>query len=151
MREIKYQAFVVVQKLDNLGPNMHLAGVSEYEVMIDVHNISFDKGKIDYITDLEGNEYSFFDKSLIAVREYTGLKDKYGKEIFEGDIVRVNKLTYETSGLLPENLMVKYYSGMFQFFRGENDCLMGLHLLYLDDGEVIGNIYEHKHLLEATA
>ncbi|AUS87824.1 hypothetical protein LBYS11_16425 [Lysinibacillus sp. YS11] len=83
--------------------------------------------------------------------QYTGLKDANSKEIYEGDIVRVNKLTYETSGVLPENLLVKYYGGMFQFFRGENDCLMGLHLLYLDDGEVIGNIYEHKHLLGVTA
>lgn len=87
----------------------------------------------------------------ITFMQYTGLKDKYSKEIYEGDIVRVNKLTYETSGLLPENLMVKYYGGMFQFFRGNRECLMGLHLLYLEDGEVIGNIYENPELLEETA
>jgi uncharacterized phage protein (TIGR01671 family) len=77
---------------------------------------------------------------------FTEQKDRSGKEICEGDIVKVNKLTFESSAPLPENLIVKYYGGMFQLFRG-NECLMGLHLLYIDDCEIIGNIYENPGLI----
>ncbi|PHC36759.1 hypothetical protein COF09_28780 [Bacillus toyonensis] len=85
--------------------------------------------------------------SRIDLMQYTGLKDKNGKEIYEGDIVRVNKLTFENAGPLPENLVVKFYSGMFQLFR-DDEYLYGLHLMYIEDGEVIGNIYEHPELLK---
>lgn len=76
---------------------------------------------------------------------YSGLKDKNNKEYCAGDIVKVNKLAFETSMPLPEKLVVKYYGGMFQLFRG-NECLMGLHLLYIEDGEIIGNIYENPNM-----
>lgn len=85
--------------------------------------------------------------SRIELVQYTGLNDKNGKEIYEGDIVRVNKLTFENSGPLPENLVVKFYNGMFQLFR-DDEYLYGLHLMYIEDGEVIGNIYENPELLE---
>lgn len=155
MREIKYQAFVVVQKLDNLGPNMHLAGVSEYEVMIDVHNISFDKGKVDYITDLEGDEYTFADKNLIAIREYTGLKDKNGKEIYEGDIVEYNDFnSLRTGGHAEDKIIVgkvAFSCGMWMV--EENNCGHDLYegLVNDEELEIIGNIYENPELLEATA
>jgi uncharacterized phage protein (TIGR01671 family) len=82
----------------------------------------------------------------IILLQYTGLKDKNGMEIYEGDIIRANKLTFE-SKLLPENLLVKFYGGMFQLYRG-NENLMGLHLQYIEDGEIIGNIYENPELLK---
>lgn len=78
------------------------------------------------------------------VMMHIGHKDKNGKKIFEGDIIKVNELTFESSATLPENLNVKLYGGMFQLYRGDEN-LMGLHLGYIEDGEVIGNIYENQN------
>lgn len=84
----------------------------------------------------------------VVLMQYTGIKDSKGNEVYEGDIIKVNKLTFESSAPLPENLTVTYYGGMFQFFRGK-EPLMGLHLAYLDDGEIIGNIFENPELITA--
>lgn len=68
--------------------------------------------------------------------QYTGLKDVNGKEIYEGDIV---KYTYE-------NLEVAFIKGMFRV--GYYDLRPDY---FTEDGrtlKVIGNIYEHSHLLK---
>lgn len=52
---LKCKAKVIKQKLDNMGPNMHWAGVSEYEEVIDVLGIHFSDGKVDYVTDSMGD------------------------------------------------------------------------------------------------
>lgn len=76
----------------------------------------------------------------------SGVKDSKGNDYYDGDIVKVNKLNFESSGPLPENLVVRLYGGMFQLFR-DKEPLMGLHLGYIADGEVIGNVYENPELL----
>ena len=67
-----------------------------------------------------------------TVGQYTGLKDKNGKRIFEGDIVRIDGKNYE----------VQYLFG--QFFVGIN-----MPIAYKRFGcEVIGNIHDNPELLE---
>ncbi|MEK3776653.1 YopX family protein [Paenibacillus sp. FSL K6-4396] len=106
-------------------------------------------------TETKEMSYEFLDRNWLKVciwspymvlMLYSGIKDSKGKDYYDGDIVKVSKLNFESSGPLPENLVVRLYGGMFQLFRGK-EPLMGLHLGYIEDGEVIGNIYENPELL----
>ena len=70
---------------------------------------------------------------------YTGLKDKYGCVIFEGDIVK-------TGG---ENYKVKLSEYLDSEGCGHYGWNMGEETMgnYLGDTEVLGNIYEHPDLI----
>lgn len=86
-----------------------------------------------------------YDFDDIELMQSTGLKDKNGKEVFIGDIVKC------TRGCLHEVYLEKEYGGTF---------IGGMPAVYLKgfgDGyawteyeEIIGNVYENPELLEVT-
>lgn len=82
------------------------------------------------------------DYNPCTLMQYTGLKDKNGKEIYEGDIVkrepmspggldRIGKITFEDGVIWLESNV-------------DSVCLYD----EIDELEVIGNIYENPELLE---
>lgn len=78
-----------------------------------------------------------------TVGQYTGLTDKNGKKIFEGDIVSSNKRKTWIG-------MGEVWFGNSAFWCGEREWAKLLRVVCLEDeqAEVIGNIYDNPELLE---
>lgn len=81
-----------------------------------------------------------------TVGQYTGLTDKNGKMIFEGDRVRV---PMHKVGETPN-----YMTGFVEWIKGAfsvtwDDTQFGRHFVgYLENIEIIGNIHDNPELIE---
>lgn len=78
-----------------------------------------------------------------SLMQYTGLKDKNGVEIFEGDIV-----TTSVPMIMDKNLIVTAYEKGGCFLLSGSNTSVNLINVASDSIQVIGNIYENKELLE---
>lgn len=95
----------------------------------------------------------FNDRAGIELMQFTGLKDKNGKEIYEGDVVRFVRKDDEGDGYYSKQNGVgrmgfdKNWGWRLQIKDGTQrtaDCLMRDFM----EIEVIGNIYENPELLK---
>ena len=128
---------------------------TENKEMLKVQELDFEDtfygGRLSIRTD-QYNDY--FDIEDMILMQYTGLKDKNGKEIYEGDIIEFsydmfvgNFDTFVAKG------KVVFEEGAFyiEVFENERTTKDEAYLLYsinLDTIEVIGNIYDNPELLE---
>ena len=94
------------------------------------------------------------DITALELMQYTGLHDKNGKEIYEGDIVlyRDWEMAYEGGGndSFINKGMVEYCEDNCCFNVTERQTIDISDVLYEgnEDLEVIGNIYDNPELLE---
>lgn len=88
--------------------------------------------------DNETNLFLFKQDEFVLMQS-TGLTDKNGKKIFEGDIIKINKIS--------KAIIEFKNSGFFIVEKGYNDQLLNNFVNYKVI-EVIGNIYENKELLK---
>jgi hypothetical protein len=75
-------------------------------------------------------------------QKFTGLSDKQGKEIYEGDIVQYDK---DNPDVKPKVSAPVYFRNG-AFFAGKGIGLLLSTVCHVV--EVVGNIYEHKELLK---
>lgn len=102
---------------------------------------SIDQLGICYAQDEDGY-WEEIDEERYIVEQYTGLKDKNGKEIYEGDIVTLNG---EWEVIKHDDYyLVTFENGCFRVGDGYDNEAGS----YLSDWRVIGNIHENADLLE---
>ena len=128
MREIKFRAWVKDRK-------------AIFEVVL----INYVTKKVTYLLERVGHLLNIrHDKfNNVELMQYTGLKDKNNKEIYEGDIVKLRA----NHGIG----VVKYYDewGAFvvEYIKPRQLAVLGMNY-YKEDIEILGNIYQNLELYE---
>ena len=103
--------------------------------------IYFDLNDID--DDLFGRHGVLQNTAIEEWEQYTGLKDKKGKEIYEGDIYK-NKYN---QGTRAGTIIYNHDGFKIQFKDQSNPKRMGSKS-NKNNGEIIGNIYENPDLIK---
>lgn len=99
------------------------------------------------------------DKRNLKIMQFTGLHDKNGKEIYDGDILTANEYPYKDEGEYNYHAVVEWiYSSWQTVLRCVNPKKSGIsdginepmefEAGETTDYEIIGNIYQHKNLIE---
>ena len=123
MREIKFRAWD-----------------KEKKIMGEVLGIDILHKEI-FFSNEDANCYEHTDFKDIELMQYTGLKDKNNKEIYEGDIVKL-RANHRIG-------VIKYYDewGAFviEYIKPRPLAVLGNY--YKENIEILGNIYENPELL----
>ena len=84
-----------------------------------------------------------------TVGQYTGLDDKDGRRIFEGDIVKCD--LYYTASRNPQIGLIRtvaFVDGRFVATRDQNKVSCGANSLgFYSNAEVIGNVHDNPELI----
>ena len=128
MREIKFRAWLKEER----------KMVNVETLFIGINRLCFGNSKTE--------DLFFRDFEEVELMQYTGLKDKNGKEIYDGDIVLV-----ESGGTSTwYKTVIKFKEGAFiaSLIDGEDYIYIFNRGFDSNDFEILGNFYENKNLLE---
>jgi len=126
VRQIKFRVWDKLKKrmLDSFGL---------WELHDDGQNLEHGNGSI-----FVNRRYNLFKKKDFLFLQFTGLKDKNGKKIYEGDVIKC----------LNKSMEIKFMNAQFIATDGK-----GIYTIWTnDDGdiEVLGNIYENPLLVKKS-
>lgn len=128
MREIKFRAWdTMAHKMEPVGEITFDTGL---EVAIGNHNGKTSSVNVQY-------------QPHIILMQYTGLHDKNGREIYEGDIVDIGLENQDGKLALAPVIYGEYIAG-YVLDNGGN----GIWQRLTKDCEVIGNIFEDGGLID---
>ena len=141
MREIKFRVYLDkmyyqneyveydtnLAAIDFLNKTVTFVAYTDGEEVDNLQKYSFDENNILYKKDLK-------------IMQYTGLKDEYGDEIYEGDIVTLHNSRYKVIFNMEQARFVlrdDKFEMEIPFTNNNNERI-----------EIIGNIYENPELIE---
>ena len=124
MREIKFRAWDFVNK------------IMDEDIFIDGAGNAYDYASTTYNT-----PNTEIQRCEFPVMQYTGLKDKYGVEIYEGDILSYFGFEYEV--IFEESAFGSYEGGQFYAFAE-------MAIDEIAKTKIIGNRYENPELSEGN-
>lgn len=86
-----------------------------------------------------------------TVGQYTGLKDKKGKKIFEGDIIKYEHRDIKEKAVIRYGSPNKVDAAMYGWYLDDNHgntaYLFSEHYINFFEFEVVGNIWDNPELL----
>lgn len=131
MREIKFRAWDKKQNcMDDFS-----------DMFIRTNEDIYEEAGIKY--DTPNLEVERVNTGRYEIMQYTGLKDKNGKEIYEGDIVIMKDDPEDIGSVAWDSHDMEWVISM-----ATTECKMGGYWSY--ELEVIGNIHDNPELLEAS-
>lgn len=129
------------------------AWLIEEKRMVEVNSLDYNRAQIWTFVDGYLHDYPFHNCILM---QCTGLKDKNGQLIFEGDIVHYSSLCYRPFAVKMHPLNTGFYLSRMGYYFSEElveDFQREFVILDREEGRllditVIGNVHENYELLE---